>query len=138
MTKRKGDKRNRFPGQNQEKMPLPSASTVAKAVAIDTLSNESRLLESPVVKQVISIIAGYGLIVGAFKSFKAFRKSFRELRQEFKNKEPAKTYQARVMEKVWKCVRDIASFTGVSGGLKADENDRSSKGIKANSLTAFS
>jgi len=26
----------------------------------------------------------------------------------------------------------------VSGGLKADENDRSSKGIKANSLTAFS
>ena len=98
--------------QNQEKMPLPSPSTVAKAVAIDTLSNESRLLESPVVKQVISIIAGYGLIVGAFKSFKAFRKSFRELRQEFKNKEPAKTYQARVMEKVWKCVRDIASFTG--------------------------
>ena len=26
----------------------------------------------------------------------------------------------------------------VNGGLKADENDRSSKGIKANSLTAFS
>ena len=139
MTKRKGDTRNGFPELNddfhkrpvgldkddlekdpsieqntdhQEKMPLPSASTVAKAVAIDTLSNESNILESPVVRQVISIIAGYGLIVGAFKSFKAFRKSFRELRQEFKNKKPAKTYQARVMEKVWKCVKDIASFTG--------------------------
>lgn len=96
---------------------LPSSSTIAKAVAIDTLSNESHILESPIVKQVISIIAGYGLVLGVFKSFKAFRKSFRELRQALKTKNPPETYKARVMEKVWKCVRDIASFTGYAASI---------------------
>lgn len=94
---------------------IPSSSTIAKAVAIDTLSNESNILESPIVKQIISIAAGYGLFFGAFKSFKAFRKSFRELRHEWKTKNPeesAENRKQRVMEKVWECVKHAASFTG--------------------------
>ncbi len=89
---------------------LLTPSTVASAVAVHTL-NENHTAETPLLKQIISIIAVYGLFLGAFKSFKAFRKSFRELRQEFKKKEPAATYKARVMGKVWECVKHAASFT---------------------------
>ncbi len=94
---------------------LISSSTIAKAVAIDALSNDSTILESPIVKQIISIAAGYGLFLGAFKSFKAFRQSFSELRHAWKTKDPeesAENHKQRVMGKVWECVKHAASFTG--------------------------
>ncbi len=69
------------------------------------------------IKKIISIVAGYGLVLGAIKSFKAFIKTFRAFIKEFKTKEPAKTYKPRVMGKAWECLKHIASFTGYTASL---------------------
>ncbi len=64
-------------------------------------------------KQIMGTVlgSGYELVLGPFKSFKHLRKAFVELRQEFNQKNPEETKEARrkrIMAKVWTCVQHVA------------------------------